>query len=606
MKSLEKFIQQVEDQPYFKFPREIASEFGQIINVLKEQADPETLKRVGLEYSLFSLQIKNPLIQPDGEKSERFTFSYQLTTGEFWPDPNRFDDEDMNYFLIRMRNTKSVFLRARYSDFLFEYGAELPGANRYIYAKELVPSFVTMAKTHTESEHDYDFQGLMDLHRAIEVALLIRNEEFLKQGLPVVSGLLNKYVKNEEYPWLRYISKILRMIERGPFASKYPTELREQCIAALATAAKHFSHDSFPDIAPQFYSELIEWGRLKFFADDEIRDFQRRIGEVYERHAERQDSFISKAHFYETAMEHYKQQGFAERIDQMKVKIREAYEALETSDEMKEFEVKTEIPGEQLRKIQDEFVIDDLEIALEKIVVNSQLFYPKVDVVTEVVQANQEAAPLFSFIHKSTIDDGRKVNQTNTSDDLNRHAFVQQYILDLSLRTSALLVPVFQRLITEKKLGAQDVIRKIESWPLLHRKNAPLVQNGIEKYFNGDYVGCMHILAPQFESTLRRAFQLKCYPTTSSKKGAVQHEKTFNAFLERAEIQQVLGSDFYELINLLMVEQLGFNLRNNVGHGLISIEDCNLGHCTQFIFLFLALRSLDIPDPVLNTVPLVE
>lgn len=110
-------------------------------------------------------------------------------------------------------------------------------------------------------------------------------------------------------------------------------------------------------------------------------------------------------------------------------------------------------------------------------------------------------------------------------------------------------------------------------------------------------MGCIHILAPQFESTLRRAFSLKGYSTTSLRRGAVQHEETFNVFLERADVQSALGIGLHRVIQMVMVNHLGFNLRNEVGHGLISIEKCNQSYCAQIILLFLALTVTDIPTP---------
>jgi len=595
--TFDELVSVIEAKPYFSFPFEIANEFLEVCKWAKEQMDELLHKKAAWEYLLFSLHTKNPLLKFSEPNDQRFTFSFQYSDGSKWPDPDGFDEEAMKYFLDRMQTTSNVFLRSRYADYLFEYGVKPLGIKQYDIARELVPSFISVCGAHVDGHHNNHFQGLADLYRAIEVALKMRNAEFLNPGISALRSLLFRYEEKEEYRWILYVSRILRLIQDSPLRNELAEDLRTACMDALSKAAKAYEAGEDATISPHFFGELIEWGRLGSFTGLEIGRIQTLIGELYEKHAEKQDSFLAKAHFYEKALTHYVQQGIADKVNPMKVQIREAYRNLRSSGELKGFVVPFQLPAEYVKGVQAQFVVDDLEEAIDRISSGSHHFYPQVDDVAKATVKRQEAAPMLSFIHKSMLGDERKLFQTETDDDLNQQAFAEQYILDLSMRTEVFLTPIFQRLILEKGLTANAVLRKLEAWPLLHADNSPFLTDGIRKFFDRDYVGCIHILAPQFESTLRRAFSLKRYPTTSLRRGAVQHEETFNVFLERTDVQDALGTDLHRFIQMVMVDHLGLNLRNEVGHGLISFEKCNQSHCAQMILLFLALTAIDIPDP---------
>ncbi|WP_146065524.1 DUF4209 domain-containing protein [Paenibacillus sp. UNC499MF] len=89
-----------------------------------------------------------------------------------------------------------------------------------------------------------------------------------------------------------------------------------------------------------------------------------------------------------------------------------------------------------------------------------------------------------------------------------------------------------------------------------------MVEIGIRKFFEEAYVSSLHILVPQFESCLRKMFSQAGFATTSIKRGMAQHEETFNKFLSRDDIKEVLGESLHKFIQMIMVEQTGLNLCN--------------------------------------------
>ncbi len=219
----------------------------------------------------------------------------------------------------------------------------------------------------------------------------------------------------------------------------------------------------------------------------------------------------------------------------------------------------------------------------------SNFFIPNISIAEKETKEIMEKFPLQSLANRIIIDDGKKVAQTFNKDDGFNLSLSQTYLIHLQFYLEIFIVKLFDRMISEKEIGAEDIIFKLESWSLLSKKNLPYIRHGIESFFRKDYVSSIHVLVPQFESTLRRMFAAAGYPTTSIKKGTVQHEETFNAFLEREDIKISLGTSVHKLIQMVMVEQTGLNLRNEVAHGLLPFSKCNRSLNILVIFLFLVL-----------------
>ncbi|AKL93087.1 DUF4209 domain-containing protein [Staphylococcus capitis] len=139
-------------------------------------------------------------------------------------------------------------------------------------------------------------------------------------------------------------------------------------------------------------------------------------------------------------------------------------------------------------------------------------------------------------------------------------------------------------------------MEKFHRWDLLDSKNVPFIKSGITKFLEGDYMSAIHILVPQFESTIRRMFSNAGYSTTSIKKGNSQQEITFNEFLLRDDIKLALGDDVHKLIKFVMVEQSGLNLRNDIAHGLIEFSNINYEICILIIYLFLVLTRYNVKN----------
>ena len=80
--------------------------------------------------------------------------------------------------------------------------------------------------------------------------------------------------------------------------------------------------------------------------------------------------------------------------------------------------------------------------------------------------------------------------------------------------------------------------------------------------------------------------------TTSLKNNGLQHEQNFNDFLRQDFVRESLDENLLFMIEFVMVEQLGKNLRNNIAHGLSDIKAFRKNNCLMVVYLFWLITAI--------------
>ena len=112
---------------------------------------------------------------------------------------------------------------------------------------------------------------------------------------------------------------------------------------------------------------------------------------------------------------------------------------------------------------------------------------------------------------------------------------------------------------------------------------------------SADFISAVHILTPQLEDVIRHFLPALGLATTSTREGQ-EREKPLDVIFddsgEHAMLRQVLGDDLWSALRVVLIEKWGWNLRNQIGHGLVSEEECGEIHATALLMLYLAISDL--------------
>lgn len=592
---MEKFKEKVNDLELIettKYYSEFIEGFKKIRNWAKNENQKNELKLAEYEIDIFSLCEKNPILSKDRNKP-RFIATFIDVDGTEWPDIKKFNDEQLKYYEKRLYETNNIFLKVRYSDFLFEYGGKKITKSKYDVSQSLLSSLVYICELYREASN-YNSA----ISRLVEVSLLMKNQEKLKQAIELIYLRINELDKQNEYSGVDVLSKLVRKILNSKHNDMISKSYLNEIIKVLEKVTKKYFEDKNYDLYRRICKELIKYRKFNLISNERISRLEEEIGKSYELEAEYQQgrkdkSLLLKAHFLEKAMKHYKEIGEREKINEMKILVKRTYEEYEKSNEMSVIRIPIEFPKEEIDKVIEDFISSDIQNSLDRIA-NSNDLIPKITVIEEQVDKLSKEFPLQDLISKGLLNDGKKIVENTTEEDNKTINFNSNYMNHLNINVELLLKAIFDKLISEFEISTEDFMQKFNRWELLDNKNVPFIEHGISRFLEKDYLSALHILVPQFESTVRRMFSKAGYSTTSIRKGNTQQEVTFNEFLFRDDVKSVFGNDVHKLIQIVMVEQSGLNLRNEIAHGLIELSNINYTKCILIIYLFLILTRYNI------------
>ncbi|RIN28719.1 DUF4209 domain-containing protein, partial [Staphylococcus succinus] len=312
-----------------------------------------------------------------------------------------------------LNETNNLFLKVRYSDFLFEYGDKKITKNKYEISQYLLSCLIELISHYSEG-----FSYTSVLARLVEVSLLMGDMEKLKKAIELMYLQISEFDDNNEYRWLYELSKLTREILNSNQKKIILEGHSNKIIVVLENAIKNYFEDKNYHLHRIFCEELIQYRKFSLISIERISELKKEIGKSYELEAEYQQgrknkSLLVKASFLEKAMKHYKEIGEREKINEMKILVKRTYEEYEKSNEMSIIRIPIEFPEEEIDKVIEGFISSDVQISLDKIAYSNDLI-PKITVIKNQVDKLSKEFPLQDLISKGLLNDGKKIVETTT------------------------------------------------------------------------------------------------------------------------------------------------------------------------------------------------
>jgi len=542
--------------------------FGKAAKLIVDSGSKENLQELEWEFLLFRLDTHN------GKSKKRFAPLMQVG-GQVFPDINTFTPQQIDYYQQRANVTKNPIHKARYCDFIWEI------RNDYVYAKTAIESYLECAEIFSKNKWERE---LVDaLQRAAGLALTLNDKDAVcKVSLALVNWIdaLNKELN---FRWC------LELIESLILLRKFLKGDELERVVMVAKAAVEFykeTEDGF-HLQRSFLEVLMQlMNTLK--KPEQALEFAIQIADSFEKEADWKLTHYSSgdlvaAHFYQQAAVNYRELGQRAKTNELLMKVKEHTEKAEAS--FTEFSFPITFPMEPITKYINELTLLDLHGALLSIS-NNNYFVPDVRVIRAQVNAlkGKSAALIFSTLR---IRDGNPVLRSATEDELIEEQVINGVVMEYKVKTSV-FGEVIDSLIQKKGLNSAFLVSYLFKFKAFEKSSRELIQTGFERYFAEDYVSCLHILVPQLENVLRTILYNLGVSTTVMDKDSIQ-EKPLGAIWRETKIALLLGESMVYYVRSVLDDKRGANLRNDIAHGLISLDDCSKNAANTIFHIYLLL-----------------
>ena len=150
---------------------------------------------------------------------------------------------------------------------------------------------------------------------------------------------------------------------------------------------------------------------------------------------------------------------------------------------------------------------------------------------------------------------------------------------------------VLQTVITKFVVSSEVLIEYLYESPLFQEDRKEIIRAGLEAYFHQNHLVAIHLLTPQIEAAIRDLIEMAGGTVLRASRGGGLHLKTFDELLRDEQIKTVFGENTAFYLRVLFTDQRGWNVRNNVCHGIIPTRffDVRLSERIIHVLLCLAL-----------------
>jgi len=493
-----------------------------------------------------------------------------------YPSIQKITPDIISYWEKRAKESENPILKARYSNLVWDFSEKVKGEKpHYTIAQVFIDSVVEIAE---KDLHKYSVDVIKKLGRALSIALSTNDKQRINKLADTII-VYERKIAEDDKPGLWGFSYELLVKNKKVSLSKDKKHIilndLERRFERLLKGNDHWAAKRAAVLLVDYYSRLGN--------KEKTKEILLKLGKMIQKQAEQASPLVASA-WLEELYHLYLQYGMKDEADRISNKIRELGE--EAKSELKEIKASIEIPKDKLEKYTKWLTDGDLDTVLTKIAVN---YIPKKDEVTKQIQDLSKKAPIsFLFTHKIMDAEGRPIATVGSlEDDIEGHIVLQ--ISQNMQISSFFLRETLNALIDKFNLTVKEIVNYLYKSPIFDKRRKELLIRGIESYLNRDFLVSLHILIPQIEAIIRNLAEKIGIPILKSSRSGGFFYRTLDELLREEGIISVLGEDMCLYFRVLLTDPRGWNIRNDVCHGISGPENFNQMVADRIFHVLLCL-----------------
>lgn len=469
-------------------------------------------------------------------------------------------------------DVQNFYLKARLADLLWL----LKKPRNLNHAKIAIDNYA-LPDINKETWHKGVNKGV---ERAIRLCLQIRDTERLNGIMIKLHSALS-----QNYPDYKFFNLwIANLLDK----LNIDHDIREEIAARLKEIANSLKENKDFHAASSYYELAAKKFQQNSNIEDQIECLLL-IAECSEFEADfnRANNNLVANSYYEEALQAYRKipkshresYEIKSRIQQVRSKITSTGQA--AVEEMATFQTDsidiTEITQSAINHVKGKE--DSFTAILFFVGLASEPNYEQILKSTKESMSQSFFSSLFGGRHLSS--DGRLIAKTQpldvkafTEDTLTENELLHQIQLQFSIKiqldVEGAILPALHQLCIEHRFTKDLFISICKESLLVPDDRVYLTANALWLGFEREFGLALHLLCPQLEHFVRLKLKDAGAHTSTISSDGIETENGLSTIMDLSEADSVFGKDLSFEIKSLFTNSLGFNLRNQVAHGLLN------------------------------------
>jgi hypothetical protein len=218
-------------------------------------------------------------------------------------------------------------------------------------------------------------------------------------------------------------------------------------------------------------------------------------------------------------------------------------------------------------------------------------YLPRIEDEKKRLKDKAERSPLLDLVSTFTIDSsGNTISRVGVGPNADHQKLYFSMYENMRFTIPFMHLHV-TRMKEEGKMTTESMMQLFEDSLLITEEHKEIVRRGLEAYMNEDYLVCCHLLVPQLEAAIRRLFALNGANIMRPKANPAEGNEylSLDSLLGSDDALQFMKEDLANYLRNVLTDQYGWNIRNQVSHGLLGADNFNFGMADRVVHAFLML-----------------
>lgn len=308
----------------------------------------------------------------------------------------------------------------------------------------------------------------------------------------------------------------------------------------------------------------------KVLSDDALR----KVAATFEREAERASMQAVAAHFWLGALQTFRRIGAQDDVTRVHRRMLDAQSHIR--NEMFSLNAGSVDLTQIVAESRERILPDDKFRSLANLVFATQWLL-KADI-REKAKATITDFPLQHMFGSTRVTQSGKTAASTSGvaptaseipEDRWTAEMCQQYRYYVPIVSNGRIEPMRYELLRRHAVSLNDIAEFVCYSPFVPPGREPLFIVGLHAGVHGRFIEAVHILVPQLENSIRFLLVQNDSIASSVRANGIQNEYDLNRVLTMPETESLLGDDLTFAMRVLFTERFGYNLRNEMAHGML-------------------------------------